>query len=270
MRIIRSHRDFSSGTRLAGYRLDFNSATCDFGRLLFEEFVNEFWVRSGQLKKNTLGRLLHAIEIRTHTLALTVALPGDLLFIGEKPCRATHVDKEITALYALHRTRNDLTLPCAVLRHHRSLFSFTDFLNNHLFRRLRRDTSVIPLAFERKDNLLIEGRVFLYLLRVMNHDVVFGIEINALIARIALFLRFFHFLDFRFRNDARLVDDDLHLIKGGCPTSNIKFSPDNLALLAIFFFVRRRERSLDGFEHFIARDAAFFLELAEGGIDNFE
>ena len=172
-------------------------------------------MRTGKLEEDTFRGFLYAVEVGAHALALAIALAGYLFFVGEDAGRTAHIDEEVAAFDALYRARDDFPLPCSVFGHNGRLLGFADLLDDDLFCRLRGDTAIVALALERKDDLRVELRVLFYLLRILDHDVMLGVVVDALVIRVALLLVFFHLLAFLFGNDACVVNDDLYLVEDG-------------------------------------------------------
>ena len=237
---------------------------------MLEKFINEFRVRAGEFEKDSFRRFFHAVEVRADALALAVALAGDLFLVWQNTGRASHIYKEIATFNALDRTRYDFSLPRAVFGHHTRLLRLADFLDNHLFRGLRGDAPVVAFAFKRENDFIIHHRVLLYLLCVVQHNMMLGVEVDALVRHVAFALFLAHFLHFGFGNDARLVHHDFYLMKRGRARGEVKCRADNLAFLAVLFLVGGRERRFNGFHDFPAGNPALLLKLVKDGMYYFE
>ena len=224
---------------------------------------------AGELEENAFRGFFHAVEVRPDALARTITLARHLFFVGEDAGRASHVNKEVPPFNALNGAGDDLPLPRAVFGHDGSLLGLSNLLDNDLLCGLCGDAPIVALALQREDNFIIKHRVFFYLARVFKHDVVLGVEVDALVCLIARPFFLLHLLNLLLGNDAGLIHDDFDLIEHRFPRAQVKGGPDDLTFLAVLFFIRGRERRFYRFKHLLARYAALILKLVEDGIDDF-
>ena len=216
---------------------------------------------AGQFQKDAAGTFLDGIQIGADALALLVALGRDLLFVGDDAHGAAHVDEYGAAFDALDGAGDDLALFLAVFSEDRSLFSLADLLDDDLLCSLGGDASVVAFDFEGKDDLVANSSVFLDPFRVCEKDVMFGVVADLDIGLV-------HVLEVLgvllvLHDDAVAVDDDLDLKEFRLACVRVEDATDDLAFLAVFFFIGSGKGELDRFEHLRFWNAALFFELAE-------
>ena len=125
------------------------------------------------------------------------------------------------------------------------------------------------MRFQRKFNLISQRGVFFYFFRFVNHNVLFRIETDPMLLSnrlviliivsrtpseccvfrlLKFFLLFLFNLFFCFQHG--FVHDDLYLLEFNPAGFRVKMRANDLAFLAIIFFIGGRNSHLDCFENF--------------------
>src|SRR5579875_1294969 len=120
--IVGINRHFGAAAGFARALANFNDALVDFGDLLLEQFAQKIVGGARQYDRKALVREVHFGNQGADTVALAIALVGDLLLFRQDRLGASQVDDHIFALEALHDTRDDLVF--AILELAVNLFAF--------------------------------------------------------------------------------------------------------------------------------------------------
>ena len=135
---------------------------------------------------------------------------------------------------------------------------FPDALDDYLFRGLGGNAAIIVFGLQRKNQLVAKGNIFFDFFSVGEPHMVLFIEAGAFVGLIGRL--------FFFGADRGAVNGDFDLEKVGHAGREVKIGPNNLAFLAIIFFIGRHQGIGDRLHYFFPGNIAFFLKFAQSGV----
>src|SRR3989344_1440413 len=186
-------------------------------------------MRTRKAKEYASRRLLHSIEICSHSLALRKSLSRYLLFVWQEARGLAKIDEDVTALHSLHCAGNNFTLLSAIFANQMHLLRLADLLHDHLLGSLRGNPAVVSLRLDREDNLFTNLSIFLNLFSIFQKNVMLRVVVVASVALDSLL--------FFVKNHISFINHNFYLEEFCLACGEIKLSADNLAALAVFLLI---------------------------------
>ncbi len=139
--VVGFHRDFRTGTRIAGSGFNLDHFFANFWHFNAEQFDQHFRFRTGHEQLSATRFWTHGIEYAANTVTRTEVLTWQHIFT-QNHCFSvvTQIQGDVVAVNFLHHARDDLTFMLAELVNDHSALSFTNFLYDNLFSSLGGDT----------------------------------------------------------------------------------------------------------------------------------
>ncbi len=278
----RKDGEFGSRTRFAGNSLNLDHSRKYFRHLKCKEMSNHFRMSARKRDTGTLRIRLNAENIDFDSLTDTIILPFHL-FRREKCAHGfSQIDKDDATVNTLNDTIHDGSFFTLVFGKHTLSLRLADTLNNHLLRRLRRDTPKFLLRLERNINDVSHIHIRLHRARLLEGNVTFAIE-----ARESIFIHFIRHFLFTLRTLSgflirrilcerrlrilfldklarRFINHVLHKEILCRLRHLVEFRPNHLSALPIILLVRRGKRRFDYLHHFVFGNTLLFRKLKDG------
>src|SRR5437773_2082790 len=137
------HRDLGALAALARRRLDDDDPLLDLGDLRLEEPREVARVCARERDLRALGRAPHLEHVGAHAVARVVALPGDLLALGQDRLRLADLQDHVALLDPVHDAAEDLAFLADELRVDALALGVADLLEDDLLGGLGRDAAEV-------------------------------------------------------------------------------------------------------------------------------
>ena len=144
--VVRFHRNFRTGARIASRRFDFDDFFTDFRYFDTEQFNQHFRFRTGHEQLSTTRFRTHGVQHTTDTVARAEVFTRQHVFTQDHRFSVTRhpfgfdLQRDVVAVYFLHHAGNDFAFLIAELVNHQCALGFAHFLHDNLFRGLGSDT----------------------------------------------------------------------------------------------------------------------------------
>ena len=159
--VVGFHRNFRTGTRIAGRRFDFDNFFADFRHFDTEQFNQHFWFRTRHEQLCTTRFRTYGIQHTTNTVAWAEVFTRQHVFTQDHGFSVTRqpfgfdLQRDVVAVHFLHHTSDDFAFLIAELIDNQRALGFTHFLHDNLFSGLGGDT--------------VEGHRFNLIFNVVTH-----------------------------------------------------------------------------------------------------
>ena len=141
--VIGNNADLGARSGIAGNGLDLDDAVIDLGHFHFEQSGQEFRRGARQEYLRATGLGADFLDIGADAVAVAEHLAVDQLVAAQNGLAPAHVDDDVAVFGPLDQTVDDLALTVLEFFVLTLAFRFADFLQDDLFRGLRRDPAEI-------------------------------------------------------------------------------------------------------------------------------
>ncbi|ABV15621.1 hypothetical protein CKO_04568 [Citrobacter koseri ATCC BAA-895] len=139
--VVGFHRDFRTGTRIAGRRFNLNDFFADFRYFNTEQLDQHFRFGTRHKQLRTARFRANGVQNATNTVARTEVFARQHIFTQDHGFSiAAQIQRDVVAVYFLHHAGDDFAFVLAELIDHHRTLGFTNFLYDNLFCRLGGDT----------------------------------------------------------------------------------------------------------------------------------